>query len=211
MAWVPVLLALLVAGGLWLFFKRVFRRWDRSLKEGRRMIVRKAESGDPVAQFQRGRMYQEGEGEQRDSELADEWFHKAVPGLKKEAQDGGREAAFCLYECFRKGLGVEKDDARALFWLQRAAEQGEPVAMFTLALEYREGGLVQKDDDLFMYWLRRAAEEGNEEDAQYLLASCYEHGNGVPQDVNLARKWYDRAEHQRVSGSGAPRERTKGE
>lgn len=156
-------------------------------------------------------MYQEGEGEQRDSELADEWFHKAVPGLKKEAEDGGREAAFCLYECFRKGLGVEKDDARALFWLQRAAEQGEPAAMFTLALEYREGGLVQKDDDLFMYWLRRAAEEGNEEDAQYLLASCYEHGNGVPQDVNLARKWYDRAEHQRVSGSGAPRERTKGE
>ena len=105
---------------------------------------------------------------------------------------------------------MQKDDAKALLWLQRAAEQEEPEAMFALALEYREWGLVEKNDALFMHWLRKAAEEGDEADAQYLLGACYEHGNGVPQDLNLAREWYERAAGSLSFGAEDALERLKG-
>lgn len=193
LAWVPLLVILLMAAGLWLFARWRVRRLDLSFEHLRLAVIRQAEAGDPFAQFQAGRMYREGSGVSRDPGQADEWFDKAFSGLKKEADDGDRDAASLVYECFHEGLGVEKDAAKALFWLQRAAQEGMPEAMFTLALEYRNGGLVEKNESLFMYWLRKAAEEGDDGDAQYLLGACYEHGNGVPQDLEFARKWYDRA------------------
>lgn len=67
-----------------------------------------------------------------------------------------------------------------------------------------KGGLVEKNDALFMHWLRKAAEEGDEADAQYLLGACYEHGNGVPQDLNLAREWYERAAGSLASAPRMP-------
>lgn len=145
----------------------------------------------------------------RMKKFLEEWFHRALPGLKQKADAGDADAAFDLYDCFHEGLGAEKSDTQALHWLQLAAEQGKPEAMFDLALEYREGGLVEKNEDLFMYWLRKAA-EADERDAQYLLAACYEHGNGVPQDLNLAREWYDRAAEGKDSGMEEDPERAQG-
>ena len=46
--------------------------------------------------------------------------------------------------------------------------------------------------------------------APSLLAACYEHGNGVPQDLNLAREWYDRAAEGKDSGTEEDPERAQG-
>lgn len=190
--WAPILLMVLVAVIFLVALKWKSERLKKSLEKWKRRIVREAKAGHPEAQFRLGRIYQEGNDVKKDPDRANEWFHKALPGLKQEAEEGNSVAAFYLYHCFHEGLGVEREDTQALHWLQRAAELGSPEAMFDLALEYREGGLVEKNGDLFMHWLRKAAEE-DEKDAQYLLAASYEHGNGVPQDANLARVWYDRA------------------
>jgi TPR repeat protein len=40
------------------------------------------------------------------------------------------------------------------------------------------------------HWFREAARAGDV-GAQYLLASLYERGDGVEQDLRLARYWYD--------------------
>ena len=39
-------------------------------------------------------------------------------------------------------------------------------------------------------WYREAA-KGGDVGAQYLIGSMYEAGDGVPQDLRLARYWYD--------------------
>lgn len=197
--WAPILLMVLIAIVFLVVLRGRSGRLKRFLEERERKMDRESEAGNPSAQFRLGRIYQKGDGVEKDPERAQKWFYKALPGLKQEAEKGDAEAAFFLYDCFHEGLGVEKSDAQAMHWLQLAAEQGKPEAMFGLALEYREGGLVEKNEDLFMHWLRRAA-EADERDAQYLLAACYEHGNGVLQDLNLAREWYDRAEEGRGSG-----------
>lgn len=207
--WTPILLMALVAVVFLAALRWRSGRLKKFLGEWKRKIVREAEAGNPFAQFRLGRIYQKGDGVEKDPARAEEWFHTALPGLKQKAEAGDPDAAFDLYNCFHEGLGVEKSDAQAVHWLQLAADQGKPEAMFVLALEYREGGLVEKNEDLFMHWLRRAAEAG-ERDAQYLLAACYEHGNGVPQDLNLAREWYDRAEEGKGSGTEETPEHARG-
>lgn len=199
LGWAPILLMVLVAVVFLVALRWRSGRLKKSLEEWKRKMVREADAGHPAAQFRLGRIYQKGNGVDKDPDRAEEWFHKALPGLKQEAEAGDRDAAFYLYDCFHEGLGVQKDDAEALRWLQRAATEGKTDAMFALALEYREGGLVEKNEDLFMHWLRKAAQEDNR-DAQYLLGACYEHGNGVPRNLDLAQEWYDRAAEKKGSG-----------
>lgn len=207
--WTPILLMVLVAVVFLVALKWRSGRLKKSLEEWKRKVVREAEAGHPAAQFRLGRIYQRGDGVEKDPDRAEEWFHKALPGLKQEAQAGDTDAAFYLYDCFHEGLGVEKDDTEALHWLQRAAAEGKPDAMFALALEYREGGLVEKNEDLFMHWLRKAA-QGDDKDAQYLLGACYEHGNGVHRNLDLAKEWYDRAAEKKDSREEDTPERAQG-
>jgi TPR repeat protein len=54
-------------------------------------------------------------------------------------------------------------------------------------------GGVPQDDGVAAYWYERAAIAGHW-GAQYLIASMYEHGNGVGRDVVAALRWYERAQ-----------------
>ena len=68
---------------------------------------------------------------------------------------------------------------------------------------------MEKNEDLFMHWLRKAAHE-DDRDAQYLLGACYEHGNGVARNLDLAQEWYDRAAEKKDSGEEDSLERAPG-
>lgn len=60
-------------------------------------------------------------------------FEEAFPGLKCQAMKGDREAQFRTGVMCRFGLGVERDDAEAIRWLEAASEQGHMAARFGLA------------------------------------------------------------------------------
>jgi TPR repeat protein len=56
------------------------------------------------------------------------------------------------------------------------------------------------------HWYREAA-KGGDVGAQYLIASMYEHGEGVACDLRLARYWYDiAAKNGDVAAPGKVRE-----
>lgn len=124
--WTPILLMVLVAVVFLVALKWRSGRMKKFLEEWKRKIVRQAEAGNPSAQFRLGRIYQEGDGVEKDPDRAEDWFHRALPGLKQKADAGDADAAFDLYDCFHEGLGAEKSDTQALHWLQLAAEQGKP-------------------------------------------------------------------------------------
>ena len=46
-----------------------------------------------------------------------------------------------------------------------------------------------------MKWFRLAAKQG-EDDAQFNLARCYEHGAGVTKNYEKASEWYAKAAEQ---------------
>lgn len=78
--------------------------------------------------------------------------------------------------------------AKTLAMLQHAAQTGIPSAQELLAA-YLVGQDKQSEA---MPWIENAA-AGNRSDAQRQLAQAYEHGEGKPKDLDLARKWYTEA------------------
>ena len=66
----------------------------------------RAERGDPVAQFNLGNCYADGEGVAKDQVQAVSWYRKA-------AKQGNANAQFNLGVCYHYGEGVAKDQVEA--------------------------------------------------------------------------------------------------
>ena len=62
---------------------------------------------------------------------------------------------FALGQAFDSGLGVEKDDSKAVEWYRKAAEQGLMVAMYFLAEKLRHGQGVH-DPEQVIDWDRQS-------------------------------------------------------
>jgi len=54
---------------------------------------------------------------------------------------------------YRDGLGVPKNDAKALYWYRKEAEQSISTSQYKLAVMYAEGEGVPQDDAKAFYWL----------------------------------------------------------
>jgi len=80
---------------------------------------------DAEAQFNLGRMYDNGEGVPEDDKQAVKWYRLA-------AEQGHAEAQINLGVMYRDGTGVRKDDKEAIKWWQKATEQGSIGAQFLL-------------------------------------------------------------------------------
>lgn len=132
------------------------------------LLYEAAEQGDAAAQYRLAHLYYMGEGVPKDVVEAANWCRKAA--------DQGLAAAQCdLGALYDHGEGVPKDSCQAAIWYRKAAEQysGEEAA----------------------FWYRKAAEQGDA-DAQYLIGSLYDNGEGVPKDAGEAANWYRQAAEQ---------------
>jgi len=84
--------------------------------------------------------------------------------------------------------------------IQQMAEQGDAVAQAKLGAMYilgRDG--VDKDEQKAAEWMLKAAKQGLIE-AEVVMAALYDRGMGVPQNVDTATQWYEKAA---VKGHGA--------
>ena len=78
------------------------------------------------------------------------------------------EKGYPLAECqvgyfYYRGLGVEKDLAKALYWTQRAAEHGDRDGQYNLATLYETGEGVEKNMDEAKRWYLLAAQQKHRE------------------------------------------------
>lgn len=84
--------------------------------------------------------------------------------------------------------------------IQQMAEQGDALAQAKLGAMYilgRDG--VDKDEQKGAEWMLKAAKQGLIE-AEVVMAALYDRGMGVPQNVDTATQWYEKAA---VKGHGA--------
>ena len=163
-------------------------------------LLKRAESGDPRAQYDVGRMYQWGEGPThetglpQDPEEAGKWYRKA-------AEQGHARAQYDLGYMYKSGEGVPPDHKEAVKWIRKAAEQGSAAAMLGLANIYEE----ERDAEAAFRWTRLAAEQGHA-GAQSSIAAHYATGYGVPRDDVAAYAWYDVAAGKGTQTSGNDRD-----
>ena len=122
--------------------------------------------------------------------------HTLMQALSKA---GDPRATFYLSLIYGKGLGVEPDQAKSLFYLKQAAEAGDPLAQYNLGNQYNRDGPLGFHPGLAASWWKKAANQGLAL-AQHNLGSLYALGRGVDQDFERARYWFEKARD-----NGSPR------
>ena len=137
----------------------------------------KAEKGDVQAQSELARQY-----------VKKEDFAEAVKWYQKAADQGDAQSQFQVGISYDFGLGVSKNQDRAMYWYLKAANQGNAEAQFGLA---RMLGRT----DLGIGFLRKAAEQGYDL-AQYFLGCALIDKEGVPQDHAEGIQWIIKAAQQ---------------
>ena len=91
--------------------------------------LKAANSGNRLAQYNLGWMYDEGEGVPEDNVKAIEWYQKA-------AEQGYADAQVNLGVMYDQGEGVPEDNVKAIEWFEKAAEQGDADAQHNLGVMY---------------------------------------------------------------------------
>lgn len=161
----------------------------------------KAEAGDASAQLALGQAYEDGNGVQENDDLAVKWYRKA-------AEQGNADAETELGVMYREGRGVEKSKEEALKWYRKAAQQMNAAAMFNLGAAYYNGDGIAINDSLAYAWFLAAEDAGSNAgrdaaarsaselkeyqkiDAYLNLASMYEKGTDLREDLTAVAKWY---------------------
>lgn len=123
-------------------------------------------------------------------------FKHAHSKLQDGANQGHPKSLTLQGMLYERGLGVEKDVAKAAQCYKRAAQKGLPEAESRLGhLLLESGKAVQKDAQSATYWLEKSAQHGVAE-AQATLGKLYYEGNHLPINNSEAVRWLRQAADQ---------------
>jgi TPR repeat protein len=160
------------------------------LKQAFRVFFGCAIAGDGASQYSAAMMMRSGES--NDDGFANPYGARVF--LEQSAAQGYAQAIYTLGVEFDRGSpAFARSPQRATDLFLQAALLGHVDAQVDLGTQYFLGrGGVPQDDAAAARWYELAATAGHW-GAQYLIASMYEHGNGVRRDEQLALRWYERA------------------
>jgi len=145
-------------------------------------VAKKAEAGDPQAQFRLGAAYEGGHGVLRDFEEALKWYRRAAEGGLAEAQN-----------TVGSMLQEQGQFAEALIWYEKASSQGHARATSNLGFLYDLGRGVPQDRRKGFELYSRAADLGWAE-AMWNIANMYGAGQVGEPDLVAACTWIVRAQ-----------------
>ena len=127
-------------------------------------------------------------------------WDKAAAVWQEQAEKGDIDAQLKIGNmCYRNGLGVPKDGAKAIYWLEKAAAQNKansPIAMWALGRMYSGHHDIPRDDAKAFYWTEKSAQIGNawtDVWVELKLAQMYEAGQGTKRDLKKAQEWAQKA------------------
>jgi TPR repeat protein len=148
-----------------------------------------AEHGNRLAEFNYSMMLLNGEGTPVNVDEGKKWLRKAADANMSHAQ-------YVYGKMYDDGDFVARDPAKAHPWFLKAAQQGHVQAELALANQFLDGRGTARDNKQAFIWYKKAA-KGGDMTAQYVTGSFYERGgDGVEQNLNLARAYYAAAAAQ---------------
>ena len=143
-------------------------------------LQRRAEFGDGEALYDLARMYEKSTSNPENKNIAKDY-------LVRSAQSGYSEGEYYLgYSYFFEGNLMEKDFAKAHFWLSKAVAKENKQALFLLGLSYLNGEGVPKDIKKGEAFLVKAGTGGTAGIQKFLGDSYYEGSNSLTQNKEKA-------------------------
>ena len=122
-------------------------------------LLQLAELGDSNAQARIAWMYRNGEGVEKNDQLAFQW-------MKKSAEKGDSVAQDNLGVFYRDGIGTEINKAEAVSWFKKSALQGNPEGQGNLGQALIDGSGVERNYYLGYVWSGISAKSGKSEFAK---------------------------------------------
>lgn len=116
----------------------------------------------------------------------------AIRDLTELADEGYVAAINNLGATYQLGIGVRRDNAKALAWYEKAADKDFVPSMAILGWMYHAGVGTEKDDAKAVEWYEKAA-EGGSGSAMHNLGHLYNRGSGVPINPEKAAEWFHRS------------------
>ena len=145
--------------------------------EGAKWLIKAGDNGDAMAQRALGYMYRNGDGVYKSELEANKWFGKATPKF---------------YEAARGLMKSNGQAAIQLFsWVYDMRQKPHDVwSLFHIGeiYYYSLGNVDFNYKEAFNYF-KMASDTGNNV-ATYYVGICYETGNGITKDINLAKEYY---------------------
>lgn len=150
------------------------------------LLSKAYDAGDTGVTYTLAGLYEDGTGTPQDIEKAIELYTEAV-------DLGVPEAYAMLGYYYETGTRVPRDTDRAIALYRAGIEEHDPYAARRLGiiLIYDRGSNRANIDEGLQ--LLRFAAENDEDTAMSCLGQIYYHGEIVPQDKTLAKKWLQRA------------------
>lgn len=109
--------------------------------------------------------------------------------IRKEVEEGNRDAINRLGLMYYNGDGVPKDFSKALTYFMKAAEGGLPVAYGNVGALYLWGSGVTADASKARQWFEAGSRLGDY-NSQYHLGTMYRDGNGVLKNPVKAKELF---------------------
>jgi TPR repeat protein len=142
-------------------------------------LLKLAELGDSNAQARIAWMYRNGEGVEKNDQLAFQW-------MKKSAEKGDSTSQDNLGVFYRDGIGTEIDAADAVSWFKKSALQGNPQGQGNLGQALITGEGVEKNYFLAYVWTGLSAKSGK---ADFAKSNLVQVGGALsPEDRAKADK-----------------------
>ena len=120
--------------------------------------------------------------------------------LLPACEEGNQDAIHWMFFAYNHGLGVKRDEDKALEYLKILAEYGYPDMQCELGNRYEnlhwpcviDTKTTRRNDREAVRWFAKAAKRGYVE-AMYLLGECYAGLYGVRNNARKAFLWYKKA------------------
>jgi len=133
-------------------------------------------------------------------------YGRALTLFSASAQGGDPEGMLGMGRIYRNGLGVERDEAKAIEWFTKAvntlnasAHQGDPRAFAILGVMFNKGVGYNQDKakakEYFKYAFDLAQPKAlqGDADSQHLIGMLYSSGKGVDKDAYAGADWLSKA------------------
>ncbi len=167
---------------------------EKNEKKGFQHIEEAYRMGNKRAIWRLGNCYLDGQGTPKD-------LSKAF-ALFKEGASTSKECKLRLGQMYLKGVGTEKDEQKGLALIEEVASTGDaPSAKAYLGKVYANGWGVRVDNAKAVGLFEQSALEGNTE-GMFELGKAYYFGTMVKGDMELAKKWLQKAKERGVKEAG---------
>lgn len=154
--------------------------------------IKKAENGDAQAQADiAGVLMELAHSLEQAGTTEKDYLDAYKLALKSSAQNNG-DGLWVLALAYEHGRGTNQDITKAVECYKRGAEIGHSKCQHSLGCYYMRGDFLEKNDNVAFDLFFKSAKQGYKL-AYFSLAKCYELGNGVEEDLQVALEWGEKA------------------